>query len=474
MRTDRDSQVATNAPPHWPPVQIEWNRADPGMNTLAVANELRRGFEGQEEAPQLGFCRNRLYVEGVLEVPIEVREGARRTAVFVYDQADEEAQAHFAAARALLHESEGAGAVYYAPAPLEPAPPVPAVQPLDTYFFSLPEDEHPEGEYALWWPTPDQPSFSGSPAMACLTRVYEALDGYGSLFFTAFVNELELVGKDRPANALVALPIEPLVQPVDGPGGLALRLLASAERGLAFAFATAQASAAQRDAFLKLFAEFAEWFRREAEEAHVPPRAEDQGPALAWWRARRDEAVRREAEGETDLRIGRILEVGSLRSRSDVSTAQERATVASAGRPNEVLADLVFDALTHGVGLVRVADADPAASAGAQPALQPFLWVREDERTYSTTFTFMNESEALAAAREALLEKSEARLAVLVCDGYLRVGEERVDALIARAHERGAPHSWVFAQRYQPLRGEQPFDLVGNPLLFQHDAPLFP
>ena len=111
------------------------------VNCLQVAAELKRGFESQRRQPGLAFFPNRLYEDGVLEVPLEVTLGEARFAVFVYPGADAESAAHYSAARSLLRQREGVNAVYYAPEPIQPAKPAVVLERLETNFFSIPEGE---------------------------------------------------------------------------------------------------------------------------------------------------------------------------------------------------------------------------------------------------------------------------------------------------------------------------------------------
>jgi len=64
------------------------------------------------------------------------------------------------------------------------------------------------------------------------------------------------------------------------------------ERGLWFAFERKSASTRDRNTFLKLWAEFAEWFAAELKKGSVPPREEDRA-GLRWWIESRDHASRR-------------------------------------------------------------------------------------------------------------------------------------------------------------------------------------
>jgi len=90
-------------------------------------------------------------------------------------------------------------AVYYAPGPIQPAKPAIVLDRIETDHFSLPEGEPAPrtGEYALWWPTAEEPRFTGSKAADYLTRAFTALDGYQSYAFSAFAFGLRLASRRR-------------------------------------------------------------------------------------------------------------------------------------------------------------------------------------------------------------------------------------------------------------------------------------
>ncbi len=130
--------------------------------------------------------------------------------------------------------------------------------------------------------------------------------------------------------------------------------------------------------------------------------------------------------------------------------------------------ELVYDALDHAVETVQ-----ELGGGDGEPALHAFLWLRDDQNTYRATFFMLNEPEAVKACRKSSEKWPSADRGVLVCDSYLRDGAQRTDALIARAYERGTPQTYVFALRYQPPKKGQPFSVIGNPMLFAREEPLF-
>src|SRR5262245_55735394 len=123
----KKKRLATNAPRHWPPVEVDlWSDDNPAVNCLAVSAALAKAG-----APlQLALYQSFLYDDGVLTVPMVVIEGAQRTAVFVYAQADAASAAAYSGARALLRQRESLNAVFYAPEAIAPAKAAPALHPL--------------------------------------------------------------------------------------------------------------------------------------------------------------------------------------------------------------------------------------------------------------------------------------------------------------------------------------------------------
>jgi hypothetical protein len=109
-------------PPNWPAVEASsWHAENDAFNHLQFGAAFAKGFEAQNSDAKLAFYQNRLHDDGVLRVPLEVTESDRRTAVFAYAQASQEAQAHYSGARAALRQRKGMAAVYYAPEPIQPA-----------------------------------------------------------------------------------------------------------------------------------------------------------------------------------------------------------------------------------------------------------------------------------------------------------------------------------------------------------------
>lgn len=456
--TPAGRRAATNAPRHWPAVYVDhWLPQMPAYNQLGVLHAL---LEGLKDQARPALAQRLLYDDGIVGVPLVIEEAGRRTAVLVYPEASPGAAAHYSGMRSLLRQREGMQAVYYAPAALLPAAPAQVVVPLDTPHFSRAE-QRPPTEYALWWPTPDDPLFASSPALAHLDSWFEALDGYGYVLLSSFAKELDLLpeqeddSSDGPAR-LVRLPAEALVLPVNGPANLQLCLHASRDEGLWLAFDTARTSGADRNRLLGLLARLARELG--ARRGRLPVSEEEQARALDHWRRARQDLLEREAAGVPDLRLGAILESsGGLRvCLANVSTAEERQALLTRSQPSASLSDFARSQLDHALrvaGSVAAQSDEEDPDGPTEPNLQPFAALRVGEDVYTVTLPFTPEPEAVAYAPSVVRDYPGADAVAVVCDGFLRSGGERFDALLVRAQERGGERSHVFAQRYQRVDG---------------------
>lgn len=261
---------------------------------LLVGAQLAPAFE-RPPASRVLTAQCRLFEQGVLLQPLVVEQGTRRTGVFIYRDVSEATASHFAGAQYILGTVDDA-AVYYAPSPLPGAPALNPLRQLDTSMFRR-AGRIPPGDYAVWWSTPNEPHLAGSKVCSYIDRAYAALDGLHSPVFAAFLQDLGMLGDDRPKR--VALPDEHLSVPMIGPEECPMFLCASAEKGIAFALPV-NASVTYRDTLWKLFAELVEAFRKEALQAGDGwLRAEEEGAALAWWQMTADVAAELEGKGRT-------------------------------------------------------------------------------------------------------------------------------------------------------------------------------
>ena len=303
-------KMATNGPRHWPEVWVEkLDRNDLAALYLQVAAPLMKGLElAGDQARVSAFLHYRLFDEGIVRIPFEVEDDGRTIAVFVYPDASPESSGHFSGVRQLLKENGEPPAVYYSPEPIQPTKPLPVLQSWDASMFSKVEEEEelPKGEYAMWWPTTEQPRFSESVAFRYLDRSFRALDGWEPYLFSFFVNQLDLLGKTP--QSILLLPDEPLIQPLEGPEYCKMFLCASAEKGISFAFHVATTPARHRDIFYRLYAAFSEVLAEglvKAKHSRAPA-AERQ--VLGWWSAMISFMRQKEAEGASDIKVGVIRE----------------------------------------------------------------------------------------------------------------------------------------------------------------------
>ena len=302
--------LSSNAPRHWPPVQVDkLDPENPGARAAAVVVALAEGFQqkGIAALPVAGMSY-RMFPEGFVEVPLEIEEAGKRIAVFIYPEATPEAAAHYAGARQCLREKASVTAVYYCPNPILPSKPTSVFEPFDTRMFrGLAEEEGetvPGGESALWWATEDQPRFSPSPACASVTAAYTALDRIEPWLFMAFVNDLQL--SERPPEGPVGLPDEQLVHPVQGPDGRPLFLCASAEKGISFAFPVSTTPVVYRDLFLKHYASFVEQFTTQLRQSGATALIEGDETPLGWWQFMKS-VIEKEETGGGDIKVGVVV-----------------------------------------------------------------------------------------------------------------------------------------------------------------------
>ncbi len=134
--------------------------------------------------------------------------------------------------------------------------------------------------------------------------------------------------------------------------------------------------------------------------------------------------------------------------------------------PSEELMDAIFTGLDHGIDSVR----------GGGP-LVPFVIVEHDGERKLHRFVVgdpfeLEESVAKATdyARETAGQSGD-RL-VLVYDAYLRMNDDRFDAIYAEGIEGGAPAT-IIAQRYRPRGWIRGLDTIGNPQALPPDMGRF-
>jgi hypothetical protein len=137
---------------------------------------------------------------------------------------------------------------------------------------------------------------------------------------------------------------------------------------------------------------------------------------------------------------------------------QAPATSEEEPEPSEELLDLIFAALEVGVETVR------ATNSG----MHPFLMTPGDGKPAYTRFVDESIQRCIEMAQKAASELPAGVPAYAIAiDGYLPTEEEKFDAIIVEAAERGQSVGFVFAQRYRPAREGKAFEVVGRPAIIK-------
>ncbi len=116
-------KLATNAPTDFPEVFLTYSLDDsPAAESflqLAVAAELKRGFEKNGKGEISRLEGSLLHEKGVLRVPIEVAmKDGKKISVFIYPKADIDAVAKFNAIKQIFSKLKLPPPVYYSVASL--------------------------------------------------------------------------------------------------------------------------------------------------------------------------------------------------------------------------------------------------------------------------------------------------------------------------------------------------------------------
>jgi hypothetical protein len=432
----------TNAPRHWPDIQLD-QFDNPGVNLVLVGAQL--ASIGKPRASRVAFLRDFLYEDGILRVPIVVEEGEQKTCVFVYSNRDANAAAHFSGVRTLLRSRENAGAVYYGPKALTPATAGDVLQPIDTPFFSKAPGPEQDAAFALWWATEDVPTLAGSDERSLIDRWFEAIDGYGFLLLTAFLKDLDLVKDKRGAYAL---PPQPLLQPLMGPGETRMLLHASESEGLFFAF-DESTPASRRRVLLRLLADFAVLYRRAIEAKGLAPQENEKGPGLGCWRAIRDAALAKEAGGGTGLKLHAVRFQGGQPTRSpNATTAEDRA--AQPQTPGREELDFGMDLLDRVIARLKNTRASGSTQAAlGMPNFAPVIAAKVGADVFERRCPAEDAAEAQAAAARALDEWPTAEIVGVVVDAAIRENGKRTDVFDVKVENRASSRAGALFQRYR-------------------------
>ena len=450
---DKKTETRTNAPPHWPKVSFE-QFENKGINLILLAGALAPVMK--PPASSLALMESFVYDDGVLEVPIIVIENGKKTGVFVYGAADADASARYSAVRSLMRTRENAGAVYYGPQSLAPAPPAKVLKPIDTPMFSKPSQPR-DGRFALWWPTPEDPRLADSPDRALLDTWFERLNGYGYLLFTAFVNDLKLVEQKGPQ--VYALPEQPLLLPLAGPGHTDVMLYAAEHDGILLGFDEETTSVSRRHVVLRLLADFAVAFRKEIDKRKVPARPEERGHQS--WIALRDALLKEEQAGEQGLRAYFATMAAGRITRAEITSDAQRA--AQHELPGQAILDFGIDLAERVAERLKSRPIVPSTNEKlAGPNLFAVIAAKAGGRVYERLAPYENPDVVQRAAANALEEWPDAEVIAVLVDAAIREHGVRVDILDVRVQQAGAVSSASIMQRYKATASGS-IELAGHP-----------
>lgn len=129
--------------------------------------------------------------------------------------------------------------------------------------------------------------------------------------------------------------------------------------------------------------------------------------------------------------------------------------MSSSPPPGKELLELIHFALDHGIESIQ----------GGGPLI-PFLLSTGAGRPTLQRFV----ADSLDRSREMVEEAAtrlgaDVELYAFAIDGYLREGDQRQDAVIVEAGQRGQSHAFLFAQPYQPKDVTRDFQVLGDPTL---------
>ncbi len=296
---------ATNAPPRWPQFYskpISRMPAGHRINdrfflALITQTLTEAGYREGENIILGGAC---LTEQGILDVPVQLRDEEGTTPIFFYSSSDSRSAAHFAQVSRLLQENGTQAPVYLAPQPLAQAQPAQSniCRPFSPEDLKLWKGDTPREKYAMWWNrSQDRPLEAG---LAAISEAYELLDGIESYVAALFMHQFGLAESDQSRRLM--LPQEKCQLTVEGPEGLPFLLTMSAAKGLRFHFDVTHTSPRYRDCFWRHFADFVRSCRQEIKRTQLPLDPPREESPLHWWQRMQDAARGRTGE----INIGAI------------------------------------------------------------------------------------------------------------------------------------------------------------------------
>ncbi|RIH85550.1 hypothetical protein Mlute_01545 [Meiothermus luteus] len=278
-------ELHTNAPAHWPRVRLEGlipsnapevQTANRLLFSTTIETVFRRSGIQVLEADVLRLTR-----EGVVEIPLRVRDGELEYDLFFYPVADEKAAAHYVAVYELAQKWGRLRPVFYStddllaiyPAEIEP------VARRDRLYIQAALSA-PKGQYAMWWAERPGELFHYSSTYDLFDRIYREINGLEMRAFALILLELGMIREEYEftASSLTDTTVE---IPVEGPEGVPLIITFSQHRGVRFHFHIGRTSAEYRDLFLNLFLLRLKAWRKETDLTQA--RRLD-SPSYTWWR----------------------------------------------------------------------------------------------------------------------------------------------------------------------------------------------
>jgi len=309
-------QWVTNAPSHWPPVitrvfPVPMTPQERLEAFFAVAAGLKEGLDSTNGACEFKcMAYHFLDYYGLLEVDAMVRDGATTIPVLFLYSADYDSASYFAGAQEFFQRRGLPQPVYYAPGSLPGSYARSPFKPFELKNLEKWKGKVPQGEYAMWWNTQQDPLFLHSYASPLIGRFYRGLEGYETYLFNVLLRQLEIKTDD---DAAVKLPVKPYRIPCVGPEDQLVILSFSREKGVQFHFPVRTCAPYYRDAFWAVLASYADGLRAWAKHNTVRPilYAEGHGPPTEWWRSMRESLRMLEKErGEEFVRTGDGLKLG--------------------------------------------------------------------------------------------------------------------------------------------------------------------
>lgn len=184
--------------------------------------------------------------------------------------------------------------------------------------------------YALWWATPAEPCFVGSPTHEALARTYRALDGVESYVFGAFLRRLG--GSGHAETVRAALPQGMVYLDVEGPARVGHVLTASFDKGIRFHHPQGFPACAD---FARALADYAEGWAGQVAENGWPRDPAGEVRPLEWLETLSRTLGKAEARGDRFAAVGVVDHAPGMRKvELDALARTERGLV-----PTEVPTD---------------------------------------------------------------------------------------------------------------------------------------